>query len=137
MYKTIIRIEHPDSGRGIFQHENYIHCRYDELADILPELMERHSKFPSLWFDKFEWHGKRSELDDCYCAFLSIDQINQWITPEEIKVLISEGFEVLMLDVSVWGESEHQVIFAKHNIIQSKNITSLFEEQNQDRTFTS
>jgi len=50
------------------------------------------------------------------------------MTDKEIKFkVIKMGFKILLLDVSECMIGEYQVLFRKKNIIQSKDITHLFE----------
>ena len=122
--KSIVRIEHSDSGIGIFQH------RSDEfeIDAALPTLNRRHNtNFPSLWGDSFTFFNYIADDEpsrfDCYCAFLSIEQLQEWVTPGELQILIKKyNFKILSIDVNKWGESEHQIIFESDCIVNLKYI---------------
>ena len=127
--QTILRIEHPETGYGIFTSSSTeIGKLMKTGADWLLDrayFYDRHDKFPTPSHD----HGLKPYircLDD-FCAFKSIEEFQQWILPEETKQFIKMGFKILLLDVSECMIGEYQVLFRKKNIIQSKDITHLFE----------
>jgi len=118
--KTIVRLEYTD-GNGVFRANNnegarikYHHSQWDIIE-------ARHDLFPTPWEDTI-----RGFNDSHYCAFKSIEQLQQWLTVEEIKEFITLGFKVLMLDVHTYLEGEYQICFKKEDILQSKDISSLF-----------
>lgn len=120
--RTIIRVEHPNDGKGLFQA--YMSERLERKYKIFNNLIDRHQKFPAPVSDsKIHRHIQPNE----YCAFKSVEQLQQWINKREIKHLIHHGFRVLMLDVSEHVEGEYQILYKKENILQSKDITSLFQ----------
>lgn len=120
---TIIRIEHK-SGKGIFttkvnRRGNYL----DEKYKWANELIERHDKFPAPYEDILI---NRNIKEDEFCAFKSIEQLQEWITKDEIKRLSKHNFKVLLIDVSECVIGEYQILYKKTDIIQSKDITNLF-----------
>ena len=123
--KTIIRIEHK-SGYGIFRATDrlgneIIHTKKHE--NKFKHLVRRHYDFPTPFRDsKIDRYIEPEE----FCAFKSIEQVQQWITKDEIIALTKLDFKVLMLDVSECIEGEYQIIYEKKNILQSKDITNLF-----------
>lgn len=125
--KTIIRIEYIPDGIGIFTT-----FLLDELRkrDIRPldkfceSAYERHSDFKDPLNDglDIDKYGK-----EWFCAYKSIEQLQEWITPKELKLIISEGYTVLMLDVYEYQEGEDQIVYTKESITSYKDITCLFE----------
>ena len=123
--KTIIRIEHK-SGYGIFRAVNRLgNCIIDskKAGKTFNKLQVRHFEFPTPHRDS---KISRFIEDNEFCAFKSIEQVQQWITKDEIIALTKLDFKVLMLDVSECIEGEYQIIYEKENILQSKDITNLF-----------
>lgn len=126
--KTIIRIEHKSDGFGIFRSKlkdgnpSRVEVGGGE-DDILFELWERHNDF----YTPFE-DGLDIELGfkEWFCAFKSIEQIQQWILPDEFKVLLENDFNILLLTVTEYQEGEHQVIFTKESIVSTQDISTLF-----------
>jgi hypothetical protein len=114
----IIRLEHPIDGIGIFMTRDIFVLSKTTLGK---RIEERHIDLMELARDieGFTYYH--------YCAYKNIEDLNKWITPEEIKDLITRGIIVLLLDVKKFIEGENQVIFFKEDIVSSKNITSLFE----------
>ena len=122
----IIRIEHPSDGYGIFRSK----CTEDdkgnkELSTLFFILSDRHGdgKFKTphkdnldLWKDNKQW----------FCAYKTIEQLIEWITLEEIKLIIKHGFSVLLLEVTEYQEGTDQVIFTKEGIQDSRNLNDLF-----------
>lgn len=120
--KTIVRIEHI-SGDGIWRAENKNGVVYilDNLSNYL-DFSARHKYFKTPFKENLDFvSGKH------FCAFKSIDQLQEWVFPEEIRELLNLGFKVLLLDVSEWLEGEHQICFQKEHIIKSKDISELFK----------
>lgn len=123
--KTIIRIEHK-SGYGIFRAVN-------RLGNCIIDTKKNESKFKLLYRRHLDFPtpSRDSKIDrdietEEFCAFKSIEQVQQWITKDEIIALTKLDFKVLMLDVSECIEGEYQIIYEKKNILQSKDITNLF-----------
>ena len=119
---TIIRIEHPDTGFGMFKSklDNKRLCY--ELSNYL-QFPNKHANFPTSYND--------SKINRCikkyeFCAFKSIYQLQKLVIKKELKEFISMGFKVYALDVSECIIGKFQILFEKKNITQSKNITLLF-----------
>lgn len=121
---SAIRIEHSD-GQGMFTSIHYLtgKCR-KTVYEFLPSVSERHYAFPCL---KKEMHYKNSK--DNFCAYKTIEQLNEWILPDEITVLIDKGYKIYLLDLSEAIVTDYQVIFKKEHIIHKKDITQLFEQK--------
>lgn len=117
---TIIRIEHPN-GWGLWRTQ--IDGQYlIETASCHDALSDKHYNFPTPFHD--EGLGKYDTNE--FCAFKTIDSLQEWVEPEWMKEIISIGFKVLMIDVSTCRVGEYQILYKKENILQTKDITSLF-----------
>lgn len=130
--KTIIRIEHPEDGLGMFADrtkgvnpreygDNYpdIVWSFDFRVDNVGRLNEKHGKMQSARLIS----GFTKEY---FCAYPSIESMKKWINCEEIKELIKVGFVVLVLDVTTYIKAKDQILFLKSSIVSSKDISSLF-----------
>jgi len=128
--RTLIRIEYED-GYGIFfsklystwdcsdegtQREFYAEKDFNSVC-------ERHRDFNSP--DQDGLNTKKDEKA-WFCAYKSVEQLQQWITTYELKHIISLGFKVLMLDVSEYQEGKDQIMYTKESIVSLKDISSLF-----------
>lgn len=120
--RTIIRVEHPGDGFGLFtsrENGNPFRRQYS----FTNELIYKHSNFPCPRQDtEIRRHAQRNE----YCAFKSIEQIQQWIEPEWFKELKQLGFKILALEVSNCTVGEFQILYKKEDIISSNDISDLF-----------
>lgn len=127
--KTIIRIEYPLDGLGIFT--TYLNKDFDSkkreirpIDEFCREAYVRHMQFNCPFQDKL---NLKKDNKNWFCSYKSIEQLQQWITPEELKTIIKEGYKVFMLDVLEYQEGRDQIIYTKDSIQSSKNITSLFK----------
>ena len=125
---TLIRIEHPESGNGIWRHfdkQGHRTClnlsNYDEFED-------RHRSFATL----------RSELNSIFamdyldmlvyfCGFKSIEQLQQWVYQSEINEFVSFGFRIYKIEVNNCLMGDYQVFFKKDNIVSKIDITDIFK----------
>jgi hypothetical protein len=110
----ILRAEN-GNGVGIF-HGGFA---YNPCRDI----GYRHRNFPNPHNDGCDLYR---DSKDWYCAYKSIDQIQQWIMPHEFKKMPIAGYRVYLLTVMEYQEGEYQVIFTKESIIDRKDVTELF-----------
>jgi len=134
MNTKAIRIEHPESGEGLWRAKtkkgNYVidkHSQHDRIE-------ERHTnrdKFPTLSQDE-EIQKKLGEKEiydtsEYYFAFLSLDQLKEALTSEELKECINSlGFRVLLLELSDCIASPFQIIFKKEDVLNSEDISFMF-----------
>ncbi len=131
--RTIYRIEDPETGDGFWRSSTngfynglklLNHSRYEAISD-------RHNdatKFPS--------HSQDTELNSkinnfaiqfYHFAFLSMDQIKEALTLEEIKELIDKfGFRVYAITCTDYHTSKFQVVFKKESIVEKIDISELF-----------
>jgi len=136
----IIRIQFSD-GYGIFRSDILDKPVEAPLNDN-PEyrkLQNRHCKmgedykhfFPTPEDDGLDiFTGTRQGTGpkEWLCAFKTVDQVKEWITTEEIKVLVDYEATVLLLTVTEYQEGKAQVIYTVESIASSEDITSLFVE---------
>lgn len=139
----VIRIEHPEDGKGFFHsHKNgqdvFISTRRCFSHSDYYTISHRHGnsdKFPTYlndWelIEKFEDEGGNSyaDLENYNFAYNSLEQLESGFTREEIKECIeSLGFRVLMYTLEKdYYASEYQVIFIKESAVNVEDISSLF-----------
>ena len=124
-----IRIEHID-GHGMFitglvdEHGqcDFINIRDHVVKYILPKVASRHENF-----NEPEEDGINIISGIEFCAYKSIEQLNEWIYPDEIKVLFDYGYSVYLLELSSCKTGEHQIVYNKKDIISKTDISSLFK----------
>lgn len=133
--KQVIRVEHPDDGKGIWRSE-YIHpgwgislSRIDNHS-LYRNISDRHQtdEYPSFKEDSvLSSQILKSDIHKYHFAFLSIDQLKVALTSDELKECINSlGFKVLMYTVVDYFESPYQVVFLKETAIKVEDISSLF-----------
>lgn len=113
----VIRLER--RGRGIFRPTN----KSIYKSAVFKRVIIRHGNFNTPFLD-----GLNMGLDakEWFCAYKSVEQLQEWLELDEIKYFITKGFKVLMLEVSEFQVGRDQIIFTKEGIISSKDISSLF-----------
>lgn len=123
----VVRIEHPETGYGLFRHASYISPELDKKFDEeFNELLERHTCFPNPFVENLNMY---KGLKKWFCAFHSIEQLQEWITGKELKRLINKwGFKIMFLEVSKFQIGTFQTIYTKGSIIESTDITELFNK---------
>jgi len=122
--KSIIRVEHPFDNKGIWRAKDEDgEYRIDSLSTY-NNFSNRHSKFQPPQSDM--GISRCPIQNEEFCAFKSIDSLQIWITPSELKEVVSMGFKVLLLDVSECVEGEYQILYRKDKVIQTKDISNLF-----------
>jgi len=122
--KTVVRIEHKSSGIGIFRSDAV------EMLSNSNDFKWRHSNFPTPICDTLVGEGKistkvsyldiRADKKEWLCSFKSISQLNEWVTPNEIKEFIGMGFKVFSITTEVYQEGNYQIIFSKEDILTKK-----------------
>lgn len=123
MTKQLIRVEWIDGGgpwRGIDEYAG------DEarpwLFEMCPDMSTRHSSFNTPWEDNL---NMISGLH--YCAYRSLEMLERWITPEEMKILIANKFTVWLYEVSEWQEGRDNTIFRREDVVDKRDLTELFK----------
>lgn len=124
--KTVIRIEYPEDGIGMFMTylKNGLKRKIKPIDEFCITAYRRHCKFNSPREDGLNRHKDSKEW---FCSYKSIEQLQQWIKTNELKRIIKKGYMVLMLDVTEYQEGRDQIIYTKESIKSSKDITSLFK----------
>ena len=123
MLYNLIRVEAAD-GKGMYRNDIVTIMEIDELAD----LRYRHSTCNDNGMPTPENDGIRCFKEGLhYCGYKSLEQIQQWIMPEEFSILIREGFRIYLYVVTELLESRNQVVFDKNNVRSKIDITSIFE----------
>ena len=136
--KTLIRFEHPTDGKGFWNSEipgTDEECWIDTHSNYA-EIRERHccDEFPSFWndyelLDQISGNDLSEEwvLDNYRFAFNKLEDLKWALTPEEIKEFINGmGFKVWMIVTEDYFESSYQSMYNPENVIEKKEITSLF-----------
>lgn len=124
----LIRIEHPEDGKGLWRSQKDGISRIDYHSQE-PVITDRHSKwmFPTPYEDA----GLRAiwpHLEGRYLfGFLSIEQLKTALTPEEMDECIeSLGFRVYLIEADDMIVTEFQGVFDPDTIVEKTDITSLF-----------
>ena len=112
---TVIRIEHPKQGWGIFLNASLIDGDYHDS-----DWFSRHQDMDCASVIKGFKYGIH------FCAYKSIEEMERWLTIDEIALFISKGFEVLQLEVTDYIVETDQVLFTKESITDRKNLNTLF-----------
>lgn len=115
--ETIIRIEHPLDGKGLWRSSHAI---------WIDSLYNRHASYQTGGMPTPCRDGIAMS-DNLFCAYLSLEQIKQWILQEEFVQVIEAGFFIYMLKVSKCQKGGHQVCYDKNDILEKTNITELFK----------
>lgn len=113
--KQIVRVEHTD-GIGMFTGDDRSHT----VDYICPEIYTRHAKFKTP-----REEGLKREKDE-FCAYKSIDHIQQWIMKDEFHILFENNYKVYLIEVSNFREGKDNVLFKKQDIINKTDISQLF-----------
>jgi hypothetical protein len=121
MRRSIVRIEHPDSGLGIFWHDN----------NYLPEVTYCFRAMPTPIWDTFEayneenisesWAGKANL--HLFCAFPDEDNFVGCINKTALSMIKECGFRIYEYIVDSYLISKYQVMFDKNKAIDKKDIT--------------
>ena len=134
--RTLIRIEYPKTGGGLFRAQERItredilngsDAREGSYYDLIdnsrfdPDIYERHY---SMTVASRDCPGFNSGTH--YCAYRSLDELSRWMENEWIKDVIEVGFRVYMIEVSECIEGQDQAAFQLCHIISKKDISELF-----------
>lgn len=118
---TIVRIEHPKDGIGIFQRDDEFRLTNIDLQNI----GRRHNdKFKTPWDDGLDLERNGREW---FCGYKSIEQIQSWIKKSEFRKLISHGYKILLIKANECQVGDDQLIFTKESVVTTEDITSLFK----------
>ena len=112
--KKVIRIEHND-GCGMF-------CtQYDTLSELCFSAYHRHREMPTPYTLGYDLQN------DEFCAYESMGEMNKWLRPGEIKILLEHGYRVLELHLAGYEERMGQVFYRKEEILETIDISNLFK----------
>jgi hypothetical protein len=122
----VVRLQHKTSGVGIFRcglfNEEYINMT-DEEKCMYDDFNLRHRNFPTPSTEGLSMYRNDRKW---FCAYKTVEQLQQWLMPNEIRFLISKDFDVLLLTVNEYQVGEHQVVFTRESVQESTVINSLF-----------
>ena len=107
------------NGIGIFQTRDpliYETATYNRYVD-------RHKYFPVPFMEDLNLNKGESEW---FCAYITVQVMQQWLADRDIQFLIRRGFKVLLLTVSDFQKGEKQAVYTKESIINQEDITSIF-----------
>jgi hypothetical protein len=122
MNRSIVRIEHPSQGKGLWTTRNaYDEALYHQFS-FVDDLVVKHRAFPTPWEEGLFSIGTHD-----FCAFKSIEQLQLWIDKEWWEEIFELGFKVYIIDVSEYQEGTHQILFQKQHVLQTKDISDLFK----------
>lgn len=123
--KTVIRIEYPLDGIGMFMTylPNGFKRKIKPLDEFCISAFRRHYEFNSPIQDGL---NRQKDFKKWFCSYKSIEQLQQWLKPDELKKIIKKGYVVLMLDITEYQEGMDQIIYTKESIKSFKDITQLF-----------
>ena len=119
--QQIIRIEDPVTGYGVWRalkNDSYL----SEQSEFHDEMYYKHFRFPTPGRDIGLGYIDPTE----FCAFKSIEQLQEWFEKEWLKSLIEIGFKILLLEVSKCRTGTHQILYKKEDITDTKDISNLF-----------
>lgn len=89
----IVRLER--RGHGIFRPKNQSIYK----SKIAQRTYQRHNGggFPMPWDEHLDMDKDDKEW---FCAYKTVEQLQNWVWKEELDFFISKGFKVLLLSVS-------------------------------------
>ena len=130
---TGIRIEHPNDGFGIFwgreKGSNWYEKGYVNALDQ-EDLFNYSSSAIGGLNDRHEKMTVASDIKGFttkhLCAYSSMEHLNEFIKPNELKKLIKLGFKVYNISVSTAITHWAQFLFLKEDIIEKQEITKEF-----------
>ena len=121
---VLIRIEHPTSGKGMFNH-----LFYCENRELLQEFFERHRNLPCP-YEHYETIEMREAFgysgNGFYCSYKSNVQMSEWVNMNEFEYIINAGFKIYAITIEDCIIGNYQAIYKKENIIKQEDITSMY-----------
>lgn len=113
-YKTIYRIEIPESKHGMWYNEHGI---FQKTIDIIcPDGIAKDFPMPL----NLELHRKDGEIWNSGGA--NIEQMNMWFTSEDAKNLYNHGFKLFEFDVNMYQLLENEILFCRKGITRQTEI---------------
>lgn len=127
----LIRIEDPTNGFGVWRSNDDDHMAKLRGHSQFDVICARHStpKFPLPFMDKELMVDLAGEpLEDYRFGFLSLEQLQEGFTKDELKELIKDlGFRVYSIEASQTKSSSFQVIFKPESVTSKQDISFMFE----------
>ena len=114
----VIRIEHPIDGWGSFRSHD------GKYFDGLYRMYDRHGSLPVPSLDGIYMS---KDMKEWFCAYKTLEQLKEWVTIEEIEILIDYGFNIHMLEVEEYQVGYYQIVYTKESIISNNIINDLFK----------
>lgn len=129
---NVLRIEKAN-GQGMFMGSAV------SAYEIISEACDRHFTYRDDCIGEYFPRPEEEDLDlykndkTWFCAFKSIEQLNKLLREDELEKLIDHGFNIYILDVTEYQQSEHQVLFTRESITSKQEINSLFKTQKNEK----
>lgn len=112
--KTIYRIEIPEDRNGMWYNKDGV---FQKTIDILcPNGIAKDFPMPL----NLELHRKDGRVWNS--AGKSIQNMNEWFSPEDARNLMNSGFKIFEFDVNIYNELENEILFCREGIIKQKEI---------------
>lgn len=120
----VIRIEHVD-GKGPWHTKSVDIYLYPELDHYVSNHCYKDGKKGG--FPTPQAEGLSPNFNEyCYCAYRNKKIFKKWVSKEDILALISIGFKIYELELNMYYEGLHQVVFREFEIKSKKDITNQF-----------
>lgn len=125
----LIRIEYPENGLGVWRCIDKVGNMRLTNHSQFSTIMRRHSssKFPTPLEDdelRIQINELSLNLSDYKFAFLTLQQLEEGFTRDELKELIEMGFKVYSIEAKEVIFSSYQAIFK--NVISQRDISFMF-----------
>lgn len=116
---TLIRIEHTN-GYGLWSARKDDGYSVIDDVSFYGDILRKHNKMPTPYLEGLPFTKEH------FCAFKTIDELQEWVDKSWFVELFNLGFKVLMIDVSDVIVGKYQAIFKKTDVLQTKDISNLF-----------
>lgn len=117
-----IRIEHPMDGKGLFKS-----CaEYTEPSCYRHDLYNMRKRHNDFNLPNEDGLDLKKDCKEWFCAYKTVEQIQEWIKSKEFDMLIECGYEINLLEVDEYQIGHHQILFTKESIVKREIINDLF-----------
>lgn len=123
---TVIRIEHPEDGCGIFRDRYEKELSYKDIMSTFSYDSENIGNIENKHYKMKSARSIKGFTPDHFCAYPSLTIMRKFINQKEIKKLLNLGFQILLLDVKKHIADTNQILYKKQHVSKTKNISSLF-----------
>lgn len=124
--KTIKIVRLEKNGIDIFQNEDIEH------NSIVTSYFKRHGDFPTPYSEGL---NMSKDIKEWFCAYKTIQLMQEWLMNDEIQYLISQDVKIYLLEVSEYQQGEYQTIFTKESIVSKEDITTLFIKPLEENSY--